>query len=117
MEKVKKKVDSDSDDDAKPATKGGGAAAKCAELVFLDTTKPQDALTSAGKVNDQPQAQECGRQASARLRADAITSLGRGWSISESLGLSKYARVLKERELADLTDRKKTVRTPCVPHR
>jgi len=42
LEKVKKKVDSDSDDDAKPAAKGGGAAAQRAELVGLDTTKPQN---------------------------------------------------------------------------
>jgi hypothetical protein len=38
LDKVKKKVDSDSDDDSKPAAKGGGVAAKRAELVGLDTT-------------------------------------------------------------------------------
>jgi hypothetical protein len=56
MGPVKKKVDSDSDHDAKPAAKGGGAAAKRAELVGLDTTKPQNASTSAAQVDDQPQA-------------------------------------------------------------
>jgi len=101
LEKVKKKVDSDSDDDAKPAAKGGGAAAKRAELVGLDTTKPQNAYKSAAQVDDQPQAQECGRQASAHLRADAMTWRGLG-TFMESLGLSKYAQVLKEQEFADL---------------
>jgi hypothetical protein len=101
LEKVKKRVDSDSDDDAKPAAKGGGAAAKRAELVGLDTTKPQNAYKSAAQVDDQPQAQECGRQASAHLRADAMTWRGLE-TFMESLGLSKYAQVLKEQEFADL---------------
>ena len=100
LEKVEKKVDSNSDDDAKPAAKGGGAAAKRAELVGLDTTKQQNASTSAAKVDEQPQAQGCGRQASAHLRADAITWQGLE-PFMDSLGLSKYAQVLKEQEFAD----------------
>jgi DNA-binding beta-propeller fold protein YncE len=100
LEKVKKKVDSDSDDDANPAAKGGGAAAKRSELVGLDTTKPQNASTSAAKVDQQPQAQECRRQASAHLRADAIAWQGLE-PFMESLGLSKYAQVLKEQEFAN----------------
>ena len=109
LEMVKKRVDSDSVgwgdsdsvDNANPAAKGGGAA-KRAELVGLDTTKLQKASTSAAKFDEQPQAQECGRrQASAHLRADAITWQGLE-PFMESLGLSKYAQVLKEQEFADL---------------
>jgi len=100
LEKVKKKVDSDSDDGAKPAAKGGGAAAKRAELVGLDTTKQQNTFTSAVKVDEQPQVQECGRQASAHLRADDITWQGLE-PFMESLGLSKYVQVLKEQEFGN----------------
>jgi len=84
-------------DDATSAT--NASTPPLAQVLALDTTTPQNVSTSkrAANVDERPE-QESGRQASAQL--DAITWQGLE-QFMESLGLSKYAQVLKQQEFAD----------------